>query len=65
VDKEELHWLDLKRYSRRQRKKIPLGGLVGRVYLNNVSSWWLKWWQLASLVHVGKGAGMGLGKIVY
>lgn len=65
VDKEELHWLDLKRYSSRQRKKIPLGGLVGRVYLNTVSSWWLKWWQLASLVHVGKGAGMGLGKIVY
>lgn len=65
VVRDELHWKDLQRYSNRQRRKVPLGGLVGKVVVENISSWWWRWWQVAALVHVGKGANMGLGKIVF
>lgn len=58
-----LKWQDLYRYSKRQKRKIPMGGLVGSVTVPNPSPWFMEWWQVASLVHVGKGAAMGLGKI--
>ena len=65
VVKDELYWKDLKRYSSRQNRKVPLGGLVGKVVVENTSSWWWRWWQMATLVHVGKGTNMGLGKVTF
>lgn len=59
----ELRWQDLARYSSRQRKKVPMGGLVGRVRLKDPSPVEVAWWRAAELVHVGKGAAMGLGKV--
>ena len=58
-----LRWQDLNRYSNRQRKKIPLGGLVGKLQLNTMPSTQNLWLQTASLLHVGKGTVMGLGRI--
>lgn len=63
IKKEELSWQDLRRYSNRQGRKVPLGGLTGRVVIKNSSDDHFQWWLAASLVHVGKGAVMGLGKI--
>ncbi len=56
-------WRDLFRYSSRQRKKAPMGGMVGRAVLNGVSDDILEWCRAAEIVHVGKGASMGMGKI--
>ncbi len=58
-----LRWWDLARYSGRQKRKVPLGGLVGKAVVKNPSSLDLEWWKTAELLHVGKGAAMGLGKI--
>jgi len=60
----DLSWVDYNRYSNRQHKKVPMGGLVGAATLNASESWVFPWLQAASLVHVGKGASMGLGKII-
>lgn len=59
----KLQWRDLRRYSNRQGRKVPLGGLTGQVEIKKPSPCYLQWWQAASLVHIGKGAVMGLGKI--
>ncbi|MBW1736347.1 MAG: CRISPR system precrRNA processing endoribonuclease RAMP protein Cas6 [Deltaproteobacteria bacterium] len=58
-----LRWHDLGRYSNRQKRHVPMGGIVGHVILKNPDPWFLQWWQAASIAHVGKGAAMGLGKI--
>ncbi len=63
IKEEEFRWYNLKRYSNRQKRKVPLGGLKGKVVVQNISSWWWTWWQMAEIVHVGKGANMGLGKV--
>ncbi|MDT8439590.1 MAG: CRISPR system precrRNA processing endoribonuclease RAMP protein Cas6 [Wenzhouxiangellaceae bacterium] len=58
-----LAWHDLARHSSRQRKKIPMGGLVGRVALSGealAACWPLLW--LGQWLHVGKGVNMGLGQ---
>lgn len=60
---DQLRWFDLKRYSNRQRRKVPMGGLFGDVDLSDPSPWIREWWRAAELAHVGKGASMGLGKV--
>lgn len=62
--RQDLSWLDYNRYSNRQHKKVPMGGLVGTARLSQAHAWVAPWLQAAELVHVGKGASMGLGKIV-
>ena len=54
---------DLARQSSRQRKTIPMGGLVGRVEVSGPelnSVWPLLW--IGQWLHVGKGVNMGLGQ---
>ncbi|MFP5214027.1 MAG: CRISPR system precrRNA processing endoribonuclease RAMP protein Cas6 [Acidobacteriota bacterium] len=57
----ELHWQDRSRYSSRQKSTIPQGGLVGEVVFRSPEPWVFEWLRAAELVHVGKGASMGLG----
>jgi len=59
-----LSWLDYSRYSSRQHKKVSMGGLIGTAVFDVSEAWLSPWLQASSLVHVGKGASMGLGKIV-
>ena len=63
-DETSLHWTEWRRYSGRQQRLLPMGGLLG------VVSWPLRglepFWPLLSLapwIHVGKGATMGLGAV--
>ena len=58
-----LRWQEYSRYSNRQKSKVPMGGLVGEATMTDAPAWLLPWWRAASLVHVGKGASMGLGKV--
>lgn len=60
---EDVVWRDFKRYSNRQRKKVPMGGIVGNVQINTSQPWFGPWLKTAELIHVGKGAAMGLGRI--
>jgi len=62
--KARMRWHDYHRYSNRQRTKVPMGGLVGDVELGHaLPPGLLEWWKAAALVHVGKGACMGLGRV--
>lgn len=62
----QIFWYDYKRYSSRQQKKVPMGGIIGRSFIEPPIEqryvWW-QWWNVASIFHLGKGTSMGLGKI--
>ncbi len=60
---ERIAWKDWSRYSNRQRKKVPMGGLVGSAHIVEAPPELWFWLRCASVVHVGKGAAMGLGRI--
>ncbi len=57
-------WLETTRFSTRQQTRMQLGGIVGQARLDLRAApdvWPLLW--LASMLHVGKGASMGFGRI--
>lgn len=57
-------WLETVRRSTRQQAIMRLGGIVGEARLDLAGTaplWPLLWW--ASVLHVGKGASMGFGRI--
>ena len=58
-----VRWQDLERWSRRQRRKMPLGGLVGRVCVRADVGIFGGLLKLAEIVHVGRGTAFGLGQI--
>ncbi len=61
----ELHWRDLKRYSTRTRKEVPMGGVMGRCLLDISDApevWPILW--AGQHVHAGKGAVFGLGSMI-
>jgi hypothetical protein len=63
ITRNHTRWVDWERYSSRQAQKVPLGGLVGEVsYEGPLSAFW-PLLRLGELLHVGKGAVFGQGKI--
>jgi hypothetical protein len=58
-----LRWQDWERYSNRQLRKVPMGGLVGEWEWEVEEDWsgWESLW-LGQWLHVGKGTSMGLGQ---
>ncbi len=64
IDRHELIWQDMSRYSNRQKKQIKLGGLVGQiVYAGDGLNQLFPYLKIAELFHVGKGTVFGLGKL--
>lgn len=57
-------WQDWQRYSSRQDKKIPLGGLVGEAVYDGVPGEFWPLLRLGEVLHVGKGVVFGLGKYI-
>lgn len=60
----KLEWKTWSRWSNRQKKKMPMDGLLGEVKLTNVSE---QLWHLIHLgqwLHTGKGCVFGLGQYV-
>ena len=59
----ELEWQEHTRYSTRQQAEMQLGGVVGRLVLENadLSPFWPYLW-LGQFTHAGSGATMGLGR---
>lgn len=63
VIKSRLSWQDWVRFSNRQGKKIPMGGVIGEMVFETCGLepvWPLLW--IGQWVHAGKGAVMGLGR---
>jgi len=63
VAERRLSWQDWARYSTRQQKRIPMGGVVGEyvVATRGLEPLWPLLW-LGQWTHAGKGAVMGLGR---
>lgn len=62
----DLEWAADVRYSHRQERQHPVGGLTGRVALQGraeVRATWHRWLRLATRVHLGTKTAMGLGRI--
>jgi hypothetical protein len=60
---QKVEWKDWERYSNRQQERIKLGGIVGEAtYLGELTPY-LPWLYLGEMVHIGKNAVFGLGKI--
>ncbi len=54
--------MDIERYSRRQSRRVPMGGLVGNVTYRGDLDEFIPWLALGEEVHVGKNTVFGLGK---
>lgn len=61
--RERLQWEELERYSGRQKRKMPMGGLVGEAEIRSPSPELRQWLRAAEVLHVGKNASMGLGRV--
>jgi hypothetical protein len=60
---DKVLWKDFYRYSNRQKKKVPMGGLVGQVDISQAEPWVAPWMLAAQALHLGKGAAMGFGRV--
>jgi hypothetical protein len=62
----ETIWTDWQRRSNSQRKLVPMGGHMGNARIEpperEREQWW-KWWNIAEILHLGRGTSMGNGKI--
>ena len=59
----DLAWHDWERFSQRQGTTMKLGGLVGTLTLAGDLAPFTTLLRIAEIVHVGKGATFGLGKV--
>ena len=58
-----LRWHDWERWSERQQSAMKLGGLMGRVTLEGDLAVFGPLLRMAEVIHVGKGATFGLGRV--
>lgn len=63
VIEQSLTWKDLKRYSARQGTELTMGGFVGSLRLAGDLAPFAPLLRTAEIVHVGKGATFGLGRV--
>ena len=63
VVSSHLEWRDWERYSNRQARSMTLGGFVGELRLAGDLAPFAALLRAAEIVHVGKGATFGLGRV--
>jgi len=63
IIEKNLRWQKLNRYSGRQRKKVAISGFTGSITCNGDMENFRQLLSFAELLHVGKGAVFGLGKV--
>jgi len=63
VAASDLRWQDWRRYSNRQERSMEMGGFVGTVEIEGDLAPVLPLVRAAEVLHVGKGATFGLGRI--
>ena len=57
----QLEWMSWSRWSNRQKQKMDLDGLMGKISLHNVSDELFNYLYLGQWLHAGKGCVFGLG----
>lgn len=62
ITNNTLRWQDMHRYSNRQRRRIPMGGLMGTVDIEGELAPLWPWLWVGQFLHVGKATVMGLGR---
>jgi len=65
IVKQNLEWHDYNRYSNRHQMKMKMGGFVGDITLKGDLSPFMELLLYSEVIHVGKGATFGLGKIKF
>jgi len=60
---QDLHWVDIKRFSSRQEAEMLIGGLQGSVCYRGDFRPFMELLNLASVLHVGKQTTFGLGQM--
>lgn len=63
VERAQLRWRELFRWSNRQRKKVSLGGLGGSIVYRGALGEFLPILRYCRMVNVGKQTAFGLGRI--
>lgn len=61
VAEDNTRWVELERYSNRQQRRMPMGGLVGDIAFEGDLAPFLPWLIWGSITHLGKYAVMGNG----
>jgi len=61
---DETRWHAWRRYSSRQRQKVPMDGLRGRIVFEGDLKPYLPLLRVGQFTHVGRGSVMGLGRYV-
>lgn len=59
----DLSWFDWQRYSARQDRKMPMGGLTGSITYTGDLTPFMPFLAMAEKVHAGKNTAFGLGKL--
>ncbi|MFN3485329.1 MAG: CRISPR system precrRNA processing endoribonuclease RAMP protein Cas6 [Planctomycetota bacterium] len=59
---QDRRWVEVSRYSGRQRTRMKFGGVVGVLRLKGDLGPWAPWLSAGCRVHVGKNASFGLGR---
>ena len=60
---KDIRWIDLKRYSFRQKSKMLLGGIIGNVTYEGDLAEFIPLIMVAEKLHIGKQTSFGFGKI--
>ena len=60
---ENIFWQHQDRFSYRQEKNISMGGVSGWIEFAGEAAEFIPFLKLAEHLHIGKGTGLGLGKI--
>ena len=59
-----LYWYDWERYSGRQKTRLKLGGLKGKITYEGKLARFMPWLKAGEIFHVGKATAFGLGEYV-
>jgi len=63
-EKKNLHWIELKRYSARQKSNMKLGGVVGDLIIKGeFNDFEISLLEFIDLFNIGKNISFGLGKV--
>lgn len=63
ISENNLHWLDIERYSTRKGKSMKLGGVIGRIRYQGSLEQFIPFLLLAAYIHAGKSVSFGFGQI--
>lgn len=61
ISSQQTHWANWHRYSTRQKQRVPLGGLMGRITYAGDLTPFLPLLRLGQSIHLGKGVVFGQG----